>query len=141
MANETYLTLVGRLTADPELKRLPSGQSVCNFTVATSPRLYKDGQWTDGETSFHDCEAWASTAEHLVQTCRKASRVIVFGTLQQQHFTNREGENRSRWVLRADEIGPSLRFVSAQLSEPDSARGAGGNGRQPSPAGLDPWAS
>lgn len=141
MSNETYVTVIGRLTSDPELKTLQGGAKVANFTVAANPRVRnrESGQWEDGPASFHDCEAWQYMADHVASSLQKASRVIVYGALQQHAFTTREGENRRRWVIKIEEIGPSLRFVNATLSQPDSITRP--NDPQPRNVGADPWAS
>lgn len=121
MANETYVTLVGNLTADPKLA-VVNETPVANFTVATQPRIYNKmtEQWESGPTSFHDCEAWGKDpVRHIAESLVKGSRVIVYGTLRQLTFTSRDGEERRKWLVRVDDIGASLKFVSAALSETD----------------------
>ena len=144
MSNETYLTLIGRLTADPEVRVTPQGATLARFTLATNARLYnrQTSAWDDGPASFHDCEVWNSQAEHVRDTLSKGCRVIVYGTLHQVAFTTREGENRRKWIVKIDDIGPSLRFVSAVLSESDGVKRSQQPKQQPpASVGSDPWAS
>lgn len=145
MSNETYVTLVGRLIADPEVKVTGQGTALATFTVATNPRLFnrQAGGWEDGPASFHDCEVWQTQAEHVADTLTKGARVIIYGTLVQVAFTTKAGENRRKWVVKVDDIGPSLRFVSATLTESDGVRRnrqPAQPQQQPANVGSDPWA-
>jgi len=85
MAGETVITVVGNLTADPELRFTPSGAAVANFTVASTPRTYdkQTGEWKDGEALFLRCNLWRQAAENVAETLTKGMRVMVQGRLQQ----------------------------------------------------------
>ena len=94
MAGETTITVVGNLTADPELRFTPSGAAVANFTVASTPRRFNSqtNQWEDGEALFLRCSIWRDAAEHVAESLTRGSRVIVQGRLRQRSYETREGE-------------------------------------------------
>jgi single-strand DNA-binding protein len=125
MAGETVITVVGNVTADPELRTVGSGASVVNFTVASTPRTFnrQTNSWDDGEALFLRCSAWRELADHIQASITKGMRVIVQGRLTQRSYQSREGENRQTIELQVDEIGPSLRFATAQVER--SARQGG----------------
>ncbi|MQA12832.1 MAG: single-stranded DNA-binding protein [Pseudonocardiaceae bacterium] len=130
MAGETTLTIVGNLTADPELRYTSTGTAVANFTVASTPRTFDrdSGQWTDGEVLFLRCTAWRHLAEHGAESLIRGARVIVQGRLRQRSFESREGEQRTVIELDADEIGPSLRYATAAVTKTTPSRsGTGGD--------------
>lgn len=118
MANETPLTIVGNLTADPELRYTQSGIAVASFTVASTPRKYstQSGEWEDGEPVFLRCTVWRTYAEHVAQSLTKGMRVIVQGRLKQTSW-EKDGEKRTRHEVDVDEVGPSLRYATAQVSK------------------------
>src|ERR1044072_7966219 len=115
MAGETSVTVVGNLTAEPELRYTASGQAVANFTVASTPRTFKDGEWKDGDPLFIRCNVWRTMAENVAESLTKGARVVVQGKLKQRQFETREGEKRTVMELEVDEVGPSLRYVTATL--------------------------
>lgn len=119
MANETTITVIGNLTADPELRTMASGASVINFTVASTPRTFnKDtSQWEDGDALFMRCSAWRDTADHIQASLTKGMRVIVTGSLRQRSYQTQSGEQRTTIELQVDEIGPSLRYATAKVSK------------------------
>lgn len=116
MANETVLTIVGNLTAAPELRFTNSGIPVASFTVASTPRTFdkQAGEWKDGEALFMRCSAWRDLAENVAESLTKGARVIVQGRLQQRSYTDKEGNQRTSIDLQVDEVGPSLRYATAQ---------------------------
>ena len=117
MANETVITVVGNLTADPELRTLNSGPTVANFTIAATPRVYnrQSGQWENGAALFMRCNAWNELANNIAGTCLKGMRVIAQGVLHQRSYKAKDGSDRSIIELTATEIGPSLRYAKAQV--------------------------
>ena len=121
MAGETVITVVGNLTADPELRTTSSGASVCSFTIAATPRTYnrQTGQFEDGQALFMRCSAWRDLANHCAQSLAKGMRVIAQGRLQQHSYQAQDGTNRTVMELQVDEIGPSLRYATAQVSRID----------------------
>jgi single-strand DNA-binding protein len=128
VAGDTTITVVGNLTADPELRFTPSGAAVANFTVASTPRIYdrQSGEWKDGEALFLRCNIWREAAENVAESLTRGSRVIVQGRLKQRSFETREGEKRTVFEVEVDEIGPSLRYATAKVNK--ASRGGGGGG-------------
>ena len=130
MAGDTIITIVGNLTADPELRFTSSGAAVASFTVASTPRTFdrQTGKWKDGETLFMPCSSWRDAAENVAESLTKGTRVIVQGRLTQRSYTTREGEQRTVVEMQVDEIGPSLRYAKAQVTRQPRGGGQGGFG-------------
>ena len=155
MAGDTIMTVIGNLTADPELRFTASGAAVANFTVASTPRTFdrNSGEWKDGEALFLRCNIWRQPAENVAESLTRGARVIVSGRLKQRSFETKEGEKRTVIELEVDEIGPSLRYATAKVNRAqrsDSSggggygggSGSGGSGGRPSaPPADDPWGS
>jgi single-strand DNA-binding protein len=147
MAGETIITVVGNLTADPELRYTQSGLAVANFTIASTPRTFdrQANDWKDGEALFLRASCWREFAEHVAGSLTKGSRVIATGRLKQRSYDDREGNKRTAIELEVDEIGPSLRYATAQVTR--AAGGStGGGGRGAVAAGgaggaEEPWAA
>ena len=122
MAGDTYVTVVGNLTADPEVRTTSNGGTVANLTIASTPRQYdrNTNQWEDGETLFLRCSAWDTqyhpTASNIRSSLAKGMRVIAQGRLVQRSYQDREGNNRTVVELRLDEIGPALTRNTAQVT-------------------------
>ena len=128
MAGDTIITIIGNLTADPELRFTSSGAAVTSFTVASTPRTYdrQAGEWKDGQALFMPCQAWRAMAENIAESLTKGTRVIVLGRLTQRSYTTREGEQRTVVEMQVDEIGPSLRYAKAQVTRQPRGGGQGG---------------
>ena len=128
MAGDTVITIIGNLTADPEMRFTPSGAAVASFTIASTPRSFnrQTSQWEDGETLFMRCSIWRDAAENVAESLTKGTRVIAQGRLQQRSYTTREGENRTVVEMQVDEIGPSLRYAKAQVTRQPRGGGQGG---------------
>jgi single-strand DNA-binding protein len=128
VAGDTTITVVGNLTADPELRFTPSGAAVANFTVASTPRIYdrQSSEWKDGEALFLRCNIWREAAENVAESLTRGSRVIVTGRLKQRSFETREGEKRTVFEVEVDEIGPSLRYATAKVNKASRSGGGGG---------------
>jgi len=151
VAGDTTITVVGNLTADPELRFTPSGAAVANFTVASTPRIYdrQSGEWKDGEALFLRCNIWREAAENVAESLTRGSRVIVTGRLKQRSFETREGEKRTVFEVEVDEIGPSLRYATAKVNKVSRSGGGGGGfgssggggSRGGSEPKDDPWGS
>lgn len=124
---DTNITVVGNIVADPELRFTPAGAAVANFRVASTPRRYNSqtNQWEDGEAMFLTCNVWRQAAENVAETLSKGMRIIVTGRLKQRSFQTREGENRTVFEIDVDEVGPSLRYATAQVNR--NPREGGGN--------------
>jgi single-strand DNA-binding protein len=128
VAGDTTITVVGNLTADPELRFTPSGAAVANFTVASTPRIYdrQSGEWKDGEALFLRCNIWREAAENVAESLTRGARVILSGRLKQRSFETREGEKRTVVEVEVDEIGPSLRYATAKVNKVSRSGGGGG---------------
>ena len=113
------ITITGNITADPEIKFLPSGVAVASFTVADTPRVFnKDtGEWKDGDTLFLRCNLWRDAAENVAESLQKGARVVVLGHLKQRTFDGRDGDKKSMIELEVEEVGPSLKYARAQVTK------------------------
>ena len=169
MAGETIITVVGNLTADPELRFTPSGAPVANFTVASTPRTFdkQSNEWKDGDALFLNCAVWRQAAENVAESLTKGMRVIVSGRLRHRSYETREGEKRTVFECEVEEIGPALKYATAKVtrssggsgggnySSGGSSAGGGGSswsnsnsnsnsnagGQNDRSGGADPWAS
>jgi single-strand DNA-binding protein len=141
MANDTVLTIVGNLTADPELRYTPKGVAVVKFTVASTPRVFDRtaNEYRDGEPLFLVCTAWRELAENIAESLTKGTRVVVLGRLRLSRWETDEGEKRSAYGLDVDEIGPSLRF--AQVTVHEMVRTRGSDGFTPADVPDDAWST
>ena len=150
MAGDTIITVVGNLTADPELRYTQNGLAVANFTIASTPRTFdrQSNEWKDGEALFLRASVWRDFAEHVAGSLTKGSRVIATGRLKQRSYQDREGQNRTSIELEVDEIGPSLRYATAQVTRAAGGAGGGrgqvgggggGGGRPQGQQQDDPW--
>lgn len=117
MANEPVTTVIGNLTADPEVRFMNDGKPVANFVIASTPRSYdrQSQQWIDGDPLFIRCSVWGDYAQHVADTLTKGTRVISYGKLKMKAWTDKQGNKRNDWRMDVEEVGPSLRFVSAQI--------------------------
>lgn len=129
MAGETVITVVGNLTADPEMRTTRNGSTVANFSIAATPRVYNSqaNQWEDGQALFLRCSAWRDLASHCAQSLAKGMRVIAQGRLQQRSYQAQDGSNRTVIELQVDEIGPSLKYATAQVQKMQSGGYQGGS--------------
>ncbi|MDR2082509.1 MAG: single-stranded DNA-binding protein [Candidatus Ancillula trichonymphae] len=152
MAGETVVTVVGNLTAEPELRFTPSGAQVVSFTIASTARVFDraSGEWRAGDSLFLRCSAWRELAENISETLQKGMRVIVQGRLTQRSYQAQDGSNRTVYELSVDEIGPSLRWASATVNKKSSggspqSQSVGARASVPPNTGTtasdDPWAN
>jgi single-strand DNA-binding protein len=146
MAGETIITVVGNLTADPELRYTQGGLAVANFTIASTPRSFDRAanDWKDGEALFLRASCWREFAEHVAGSLTKGSRVVATGRLKQRSYETKEGEKRTSIELEIDEIGPSLRYATAQVTRaPGGSSGASSAsaGRSQGAVADEPWAA
>lgn len=143
MANETTITVIGNLTADPELRYTQNGIPVVNFTVASTPRTFdrQANEWKDGDALFLRCSAWREFAEHIAGSVQKGTRVVVVGELKQRTYQDREGNNRTAIELQVTEFGPSLRYATAQVTRAASMGSSNPTAPQQwaAPATDDAW--
>ena len=141
MAGEPLITVVGNLVADPEPRVSQSGKSWVTFRIASTPRVRdkQSGDWADGEALWLGCRAYGEYADNIAASLTKGSRVIVQGRLSQRSFTDKDGQQRTSLDLEVDEIGPSLRFTTAQVARKGGQQapqpGFGGGSPAPAPTG------
>jgi single-strand DNA-binding protein len=157
MAGDTTITVIGNLTDDPELKFTSTGVALGKFRIASTPRFMDktSGEWKDGEPLFLACTVWRQAAEHVAESLQRGSRVVVVGRLRQRSYETPQGEKRTVIDLEVDEVGPSLRYATAQVRKMDRSGsgggfgsgnagrpGGGGNGGGNGGGGFDdPWAA
>ena len=150
MAGDTIITVVGNLTAAPELRFTNSGAAVANFTVASTPRIFDkaSGEWKDQEALFMRCSIWRQAAENVAESLDRGMQVIVVGRLKQRSFETKEGEKRTVIELEVDSVGPSLQWATAKVTKVAKGSGVqhGGGGygsgaSVPADQGGDPWKS
>ncbi|MFK8851310.1 single-stranded DNA-binding protein [Streptomyces sp. Ac-502] len=143
MAGECVITIIGNLTADPELRFTAQGAAVAKFTVASTPRTYdkQTSAWKDGEALFLSCSVWRQQAEHVAESLTKGARVMVQGRLKQRSYEDREGVKRTVYELEADEVAASLKTATAKVTKASSSRPEVGQARQAQGAASaqDPW--
>lgn len=147
MSGEPNLTIIGNLTADPDLRFTPNGAAVVNFTVASTPRTFdrQRNEFVEGQTLFLRCSAWKDLAENIASSLAKGQRVIVTGRVVQRDWEDREGNQRSQVEMQVDEAGPSLRWATASVQRTERNGGARQPQQQRPPQGgwgqpqADPW--
>ena len=118
-AGDTQITIAGNLVDDPELRYTPTGQAVAKFRVASTPRFRDNasGEWKDGDSLFLTCNVWRQAAENVAESLQRGMRVIVSGRLQSRTWETEEGQKRTVVEIEADEVGPSLRWATAQVTK------------------------
>lgn len=130
MSGDTPITIVGNLVEAPELRYTPNGVAVANGRVASTPRTYdkQSGQWVDGEPLFLTFNVWRNLAENVANSLSKGDRVVVTGVLKQRSFETREGERRTVFEVEAEEVAPSLKWATANVSKTPRGNAQGGGG-------------
>lgn len=130
MAYDNNVTLTGNITRDPELRFTPSGQAMATFGLAVNRRWQnrQTNEWEE-QTSFFDVKCWAQMAENVAESVGKGSRVVVSGRLEQRSWETDNGDKRSKVEVVADEIAPSLRWATAQITRNERSDGDGGGYR------------
>jgi single-strand DNA-binding protein len=146
MAGETIITVVGNLTDDPELKFTASGAAVANFTIASTPRTFdrQTNEWKDGDPLFLNCSVWRQVAENVAGSLQKGQRVIATGALRVRNYERQDGSRGTSVEMNVDEIGPSLRYATAQvtrIARSDSGGFGGGGAQGGSAPSTDAWGS
>ena len=139
MAGETVITVIGNLVDDPELRFTPSGAAVANFGLAVNRRWrnQQTNEWEE-QVSFFDIVCWREQAENVAESLTKGSRVMVSGRLDQRSWETDNGEKRSKVEVVADEIGPSLRWATAQVTRNERRDGGSGGGYDSAPPPTAP---
>ena len=141
MSGETTITVAGNLTDDPIMRYTNSGVPFASFTIASTPRSFdkQANEWKDGEALFLRASVWREFAEYVANSLTKGMRVIARGNLRQRSYDDKDGQRRTSYELDIDEIGPSLRYATAQVTR-TQARGQGGGFGGGSAQGQGGWA-
>lgn len=129
MANGNTVTIVGNLTRDPELRYTPSGQANATFGVAVNRRWMnrQTNEWEE-RVSFFNVVCWREMADNVSESLAKGARVVVTGRLEQRSWETENGDKRSVVEIVADEVGPSLRWATAEIRKNDRRGGGDGGG-------------
>jgi len=138
MADNT-VTVVGNVTRDPELRFTNSGQATASFGLAVNRRWQnRQTQEWEEQVSFFDVVCWREMAENVSESLTKGSRVVVTGRLEQRSWEDKNtGDKRSKIEIVADEVAPSLRWATAQVTRNERRDGDGGGRPAPRPAAAD----
>jgi len=134
MGFNNTVTVVGNVTRDPELRFTPSGAAVANFGLAWN----RKGQNDEEVVSFFDVTCWSGLAENVAESITKGSRVVVYGRLAQRSWENQDGERRSKVEIVADDVAPSLRWATVEITRNEFRGGDGGGSAAPSGGGGRP---
>ena len=137
MADNT-VTVVGNVTRDPELRFTNSGQATASFGLAVNRRWQnRQTQEWEEQVSFFDVVCWREMAENVSESLTKGSRVVVTGRLEQRSWDDKNtGDKRSKIEIVADEVAPSLRWATAQVTRNERRDGDGGGRPAPRPAAV-----
>ena len=135
MPSDNSVTLVGNVTRDPELRFTNTGQPTASFGLAVNRRWQnrQTQEWEEA-VSFFDVVCWREMAENVSETLVKGARVMVAGRLEQRSWETQDGDKRSKVEVVADEIGPSLRWATAQITR-NERRGPSDGGSAPRSGG------
>ena len=144
---DPVITVVGNLTADPELRYTPSGVAVVNLSIAANHRVKNGDQWEDGEPTYYRATVWREYAEYVSESLTKGTQVLAHGRVFTEAYTTKEGEQRTSLKLDIEDIGPCLRFATAKVTKAQRNGVQGTPQPQQStpqqwgqaPAQSDPW--
>jgi single-strand DNA-binding protein len=116
MAGEPLVTVVGNATRDAEIRYSANGVGICTFTLATTSRIKKGDRWENGEPTYFTCKIWKDAAIPASDTIRRGMRLIVQGRLRTTSWTGRDGTQRNDLEINVEEVGPTLRYASADVT-------------------------
>lgn len=142
MAGETQITVAGNLVDDPQLRFTPTGQAVCNFRIASTPRIFnkQSNEWADGDSLFLTCNVWRQQAENCAESLQRGMRVVVTGRLKQRSY-EKDGDKRTVYEIEIDDVGPSLKSATAKVIKANRSSASQEQQAASKPAGGDPWAA
>lgn len=142
MSGEPIVTLCGSAGGDAQLKFLPSGVAVAEWSMAVTPRVKQGDSWVDGETVWYRCQAWRQLGEQAAESIVKGMRLLVYGRLQVRTFTDREGKARTSLEVDVEHVGAEMRYATVKATKVSRGNEGGqAHGRSgSSSAGADPWA-
>ncbi|MFF6903461.1 single-stranded DNA-binding protein [Streptomyces hydrogenans] len=145
MAGETVITVIGNLVDDPELRFTAQGAAVAKFRIASTPRVFdrQTNEWKDGDSLFLTCSVWRQAAENVAESLQRGMRVIVQGRLRQRSYEDNQGVKRTVFELEVEELGPSLRNATAQVTKSTATRRSaeyeGARREQSAASAENPW--
>lgn len=116
-------TVVGNLTQDPELRFTQGGTPLCSGGIASNRRYQVNGQWEE-QTSYFNFTAWREMAENIAATFAKGMRVVATGRMEQKDWVDKDGNKRTTYDFVIDEIGPSVRWATAQVTKIEKNNGS-----------------
>lgn len=121
-----FITFIGNLTEDPELRFTGGGAAVSTLRVASNRRFNDRSGQQQEETTYLNVNCWRDLAENAAESLHKGDRIIVIGRVRVRSYENQQGQ--TVWVteIEADEIAPSLRWARAQVSRTSGSGGGGG---------------
>ncbi len=128
MAFDNNVVLVGNVTQDPELRYTANGAAVCTVSVAWNQR----SQQGEEKAHFFEVTCWRKLAENVAETVTRGMRVVVYGRLDHRTWEGQNGEKRSAVQIVADEVSPSVRWATAQVSKNDRDEGGSSQPSRPS---------
>lgn len=132
MATDNTVVITGNLTRDPELRYTPGGSAVAEFGLAWNRRFQRDGEWEE-EPHYFDVTVWTDLAEHAAESLQRGARVTVTGRLAQESWETKDGEKRSKVKIVAEDVAPSLRWATAEVTKVEGGgKGGRSNDRQQS---------
>ena len=136
----TAVTIIGRVTGEPELRFTAGGDAVVQLSVAENHRKKVGNEWQDDGVTFWRCQAWKQTAENIAESLAKGMGVIIVGETKTRSWTDKQGETRTSLEVRIDDIGPSIRWATAKVDRAGGTSSSGGGQQQPG-GSDDPWGS
>lgn len=136
--SDAHLSVTGNLTRDPELRYTQSGMQVASFGLAVNHRRKNQTGDYEDETSFIDVVCFGGLAENAAESLTKGTRALVAGRLRVRTYDRRDGGQGTAVEVVADEVGPSLRWATAQLERVNRNGGGGGSTRTDGPSGPAP---
>lgn len=150
------ITVVGNVVSDPELRYTSNGTPVASFRIVSNTRRYDQATntWVDGTSTFLSCSAWRNLGQNVASSITKGMRVIVTGVFRDASYTDNQGNNRTAYEILVDDIGPSLRYATAEVTRLSQSGGGfqsqqaapqapvgGQDGGFSKPPVQDPWAT
>lgn len=136
--SDQQITLVGNITRDMELRFTTGGQAVANGSLATNRRFQKDGEWVEADPTFWNLTIWGKLGQNASASLQKGQRVIVTGRLDQWSYEDKEGQKRTAYDFVVDEIGPSLKWATAEVAKTERTTPSNQPRPAPSSGSHDP---
>lgn len=127
---DNEITVIGNLTREPELRFTAGGTATCGFGVAVNRRYQQNGEWVDAPTNFFNVTVWGQYGENVASSLNKGDRVLVKGRLDFRKYQNKDGVEVTTHDIIADEVAPSLKYATAQITRIERTGGPGGQGGQ-----------